>query len=113
MAADRGGDAGFPAMGNDLSAVELAKIGDAADLGQPAAAADIGLHHGDPAALEPLADLEARGGRLRTADPDWALCREARMAGQVVMLQRRLGEIDVAVRDPVEHPFGVVPAGPA
>ena len=35
------------------------------------------------------------------------------MAGEIVMLQRRLGEEDVAVADPVEHAQRVVPVVPA
>ena len=76
---------------------------------RPAAAADVRLHHGDLADLDPLADLEAGGGELGAADADRAALREPRVAREIVVLQRRFGEVDVAVLDAIEHPFGVVP----
>ena len=100
-------------MRHHLDAMQLAHIGDAADLGQPAAPPDIRLHHGHPAALDPFAHLPARSGRFRPTDPDRARRGQPGMAGEIVVLQGRLGEIDVAVAEAVEHPFGVVPIVPA
>ncbi len=99
-------------MGHDLGAHELAEIGDAPDLGQPAAAADIGLHHAHLAAGQPFPDFEARRRGFRATDPDRRARRELGMAIEIVVLQRRLSEQDVAIPDPVEHEQRVVPITP-
>ena len=113
MPADRRRDSGLPAVRHDLGAMELAQIGNAADLGQAAAAADIGLHDPDLAARQPFQDFPAGRGGFRAADADGAALGQPRMAFEIVMLQGRLGEEDVAIADPVEHIERIVPVLPA
>ena len=88
----------FQPCGTTSAPCELAHVGDAADLGQAAAAPDIGLHDADLADRQPFAHLEAGRRGFRAADADRALLGQPRMAGEIVMLQRRLGEEDVRSR---------------
>ena len=89
------------------------KLGDAPDLGQAAAAVDVGLEDVHAAALEPLAALVHRRRELRPADARLDALGELPVALQVVVLKRRLGEVQVAVLDARERPERVAPVVPA
>ena len=100
-------------MRHDLGAGELAHVGDAAYLGQSTATPDVGLNHTHLADRQPFTHLEAGGRGFGTADTDRAPLRQPRMTGEVVMLQRRLGEEDVCVRNAFQHEQCVMPVVPA
>ncbi len=107
------GDAGLPAVRDDERAVQRRQLSDSTDLGEAAATVDVRLEHVDASALEPLTALVDGGCELSPADSCLDPLGEPRMAGEVVMAQRRLGEVDVAVLDPAERPERVAPVAPA
>src|SRR5215475_14665545 len=95
--ARRRGDAALPPVWYDLDACHFGDVGDAADLGQAPRARNVGLHHRDLPAFDPVADLVAAGSRLGAADPYRTPRGEPGMAVEIVMLKRRLGKENVAV----------------
>ena len=80
--------------------VQQREIGDPADLREAPAAVDVGLQDVDASALEPLAALVHGGRELGAADPGLDALGEPAVPIEVVVLQRRFGEVDVAVLDP-------------
>ena len=100
-------------MRDDKRTVQGREIGDAAELGEAAAAVDVGLEDVDLPPLEPFAALVDGRSQLRAANPRLDALGEPRVAGEVVVAQRRLGEVDVAVLDPAERPERVAPVAPA
>jgi len=82
----------------------LRKLGDPDHLGQSAGAVHVGLEDVQPAALDPLAALEARGRHLGSSDARLGTCRKLRVTLEVVVLESRLGEVEIAVLEPVQRP---------
>src|SRR5688500_16222370 len=99
-----GENARLPSVRYNLHSVKLAKVGDAPDLRQASAAANVRLHDGDLPGLDPLTNPPACCGELRTEDTDRTNLGEAGVTMEVVMLQGRFCEEDVAILNPAQHP---------
>ena len=113
VARGSGRDPGLPPVRHDEHAGHLGELGDPDHLGQPARPVDVGLEDVHAAALDPLAALEARRGHLGAADARLGTRRELRVALEVVVLERRLGQVEVTVLEPVQRPQRCPPVAPA
>ena len=100
-------------MRDDDRAGRCGDFCDPAQLREPARSAQIRLEDVDAAELEPLAALGDRRGHLAARDPDPGPGRELAVACEVVVVERRLGEEDVAVLDLLEDCERVAPVAPA
>ena len=113
MAPGRGRDSGLPPVRDDRRGVVGGELRDPPDLRESAAAVDIRLQDVHPGLRQPLVALEARGGELGTAHPRLDALGEPCVALQVVVLERGLGEVDVAILDAAKRPERGAPVAPA
>ena len=115
MQVARGGrvDARLPVVRDDRGAVQRGQVGDAAHLGQAAAARDVGLEHVDAPVLQPGTALRQRGGELGAADARLGPGSELGVAAEVAVGQGRLGQPQPRGFEPIERPQGVAPVAPA